>query len=150
MNSTAIEKFTTYYGYSYIIPSICIFGIICNLINLSVLSNNKLRESPYTYLTGLAFCDILTLASSFTITFTRGVWLESYNSISLSYWLKVFERKFCLPTANIFSALSVIITIALTIERYVFIKSPMNASAYCSPRFARKVIFALFLLVFAF
>lgn len=150
MNSTAIEKLTTYYGYSYIIPSICLFGIICNLINLSVLTNNKLRESPYTYLTGLAFCDLLTLASSFTITFTRGVWFESYKSITLSYWLKVFERKFFLPTANVFSALSVIITVALTVERYVFIKSPMTANAYCSPRTARKVIVILFLLVFAF
>lgn len=150
MNSTTFEKITTYYGYTYFIPSICLFGIVCNLINLSVLTNSKLRESPYTYLTGLAVSDILTLLSSFTITFTRGNWFDSYKSVTVNYWFKLFERKFFLPTANIFSAFSVIITVALTLERYVFIKMPMKASAFCSPKFARKIILALFVLVTMF
>jgi hypothetical protein len=70
--------------------------------------------------------------------------------VTVTYWLKLFERKFFLPTANVFSALSVIITVALTLERYVFIKMPMKASAFCSPKFARKIILVLFLLVFVF
>jgi hypothetical protein len=150
MNSTGIEKLTTYYGYTYLIPFICMFGIICNLINLSVLKNPKLRESPYTYLTGLAICDLLTLVSSFSITFTRGNWFESFQSVTIVYWLKLFERKCFLPIANIFSALSVTITVALTVERYFFIKLPMKANAYCSPKFARKIILILIFLVFMF
>ena len=75
---------------------------------------------------------------------------ESFQSVTIVYWLKLFERKCFLPIANIFSALSVTITVALTVERYFFIKLPMKANAYCSPKFARKIILILIFLVFMF
>ncbi|CAF3730823.1 unnamed protein product [Rotaria sp. Silwood1] len=50
-------------GYRYVILTICIFGIVCNILNLCVLLQRRLKESPYTYLTGLAVADMLTLIS---------------------------------------------------------------------------------------
>ena len=148
MDSDTIERITRYYGYSFIIPLVCAFGIICNIINLTVLSSRRLKESPYTYLTGLACFDLLTLLSTLYTTFTRGCWLKYYKEFELS--MMKLERLFFLPSANLFSAISVTITVALTVERYFFIKFPMHASTYCSPTNAKRTILLICLFVFLF
>lgn len=149
--SNTYEKITQY-GYAYLVPSISVFGILCNLINLSVLLNSRLKESPYTYLTGLATFDLLTLLFGLCITFTRSqqLWFSNISDLRREFILANLEKKFFIPTANLFSALSVTITVTLTIERYLFIKFPMHASTYCLPKYARKIIFLLFILVFLF
>ncbi|CAF1673572.1 unnamed protein product, partial [Didymodactylos carnosus] len=58
-------------GYRYVILTICIFGTVCNILNLCVLLNRRLKESPYTYLTALALADMLTLISISPFTITR-------------------------------------------------------------------------------
>ena len=148
MVSAIIEKITSVYGYTYIIPTICTFGILCNLINLSVLFNRRLKESPYTYLTGLAVSDLLSLFFINTTTFTRGSWF--FKTVQVDYWLKKLERQLFLPSANIFSALSVAIIGTLTIERYLFIKFPLKAIGYCSPKIARRIMALLFVCVLCF
>ena len=167
MEKETIELLTKRYGYSYIMPTVCSVGIMCNIINLSVLTNRRLKESPYTYLTALAIFDSLTLLASFTTTFSRGIWIVGPNDqhqvvnsssqllnvdydLNQYYWIKKLERRLFLPSANFFSALSVSITVALTIERYIFIKFPMRASSYCSPKYARIIILIIAMLVFLF
>lgn len=148
MKKDVIDKITKYYGYGYIIPFVCTFGIVCNLINLSVLGSGRLKESPYTYLTALAWSDLLTLTFTLTTTFTRGVWLET-NSYK-EFYLKKLERLFFLPSANVFSALSIAITVVLTIERYLFIRFPIHASSYCTSSNAKRIILVLVAVVFVF
>jgi hypothetical protein len=55
-----------------------------------------------------------------------------------------------LPSANLFSAISVTITVALTIERYFFIKFPMHVTTYCSPTNAKRTILFICLFVLLF
>lgn len=148
MSQETIEKITKHYGYSYINPFFCTFGIVCNIINLFVLSSRRLKESPYTYLTGLAVSDLLTLIFNFTTAFTRGHWIDYKNNPDTEYWLKKLDRSIFLPSANVFSALTVCITVALTVERYLFIKFPMHASSYCTTQNARIIM--LIILVFVF
>nr|QVK45816.1 G protein-coupled receptor [Proales similis] len=143
-----IEKLTKFYGYSYINPGMCFFGIFCNLINLSVLLSKGLKESPYTYLTGLATCDILTLLFTISTSVTRGVWIKYFRSFE--FILVRLERLFFLPSANVFSATSIFITVALTIERYLFIRFPMHAASYCTARNARIIITILFICIVTF
>ena len=149
-NNDVIEKITTYYGYTYIIPCVCTFGIICNIVNLSVLASRRLKESPYTYLTALAYFDLLTLLFTLTTTFSRGAWSQKSSNAHTEYYLKRFERLFFLPSANLFSALSISVTVVLTIERYLFIKFPMHASSFCTPSNARRIVCVLIALVFTF
>ena len=52
-------------GYRYVMLTICIFGVVCNILNLCVLLQRRLKESPYTYLTGLALADMFTLDFNF-------------------------------------------------------------------------------------
>ena len=149
--STTISTITQY-GYAYIVPSICGFGIVCNIINLTVLLNKRLKESPYTYLTGLATFDILTLLFTLSITFTRSqsLWFSYEIDLTHDFIMSKLEKRFFLPTANLFSPMSVLITVALTLERFLFTRFPMKASSFCLPEYARKVVFILFIAVFIF
>jgi hypothetical protein len=149
--STTISTITQY-GYAYIVPSICGFGIVCNIINLTVLLNKRLKESPYTYLTGLATFDILTLLFTLSMTFTRSqsLWFSYEIDLIHDFIMLKLEKRFFLPTANLFSPMSVLITVALTLERFLFTRFPMKASSFCLPEYARKVVFILFIAVFIF
>ena len=140
------------YGYAYLVPSICVFGILCNIINLTVLLNRRLKESPYTYLTCLATFDILTLLFTLSLTFTRSqsIWFSYKIGLKHEYINSKLEKKFFLPTANLFSPMSSLITVVLTVERFFFTKFPMKATSFCVPEYARRIMFILFICVFIF
>lgn len=132
-------------GYRYVILGICIFGIVCNLLNLCVLLQRRLKESPYTYLTGLAIADMLTLISISPFSIVRGDYIR-HEDIFLT--LTRLELQFYMPLANYFGQVSIMITLALTIERYLFTTYPLRTQSFCKPLYARIVI-ALILFVCA-
>ncbi|CAF0828433.1 unnamed protein product [Didymodactylos carnosus] len=123
-------------GYRYVILTICIFGTVCNILNLCVLLNRRLKESPYTYLTALALADMLTLISISPFTITRGDYIHHEN---IFYKLQKFEIIY-MPMANYFGHVSIMITLALTIERYLFTTYPLKVQSFCKSRYARIVI----------
>jgi hypothetical protein len=124
-------------GYRYVMLTICIFGIVCNLLNLCVLLQRRLKESPYTYLTGLAVADMLTLMSISPMSIVRGDYIRNDH---LFFLLTRFELHISMPLANYFGQVSIMITLALTIERYLFTTYPLRTRTFCKPLYARIVI----------
>ena len=124
-------------GYRYVILTICIFGIACNILNLCVLFQPRLKESPYTYLAGLAMADMLTLISISPFSLVRGDYIRHEN---IFFTLTRFEMQFYMPLANYFGQVSIMIILALTIERYLFTTYPLRAHSFCKPRYARITI----------
>ncbi|CAF3307995.1 unnamed protein product [Rotaria socialis] len=124
-------------GYRYVILTICIFGVVCNLLNLSVLVQRRLKESPYTYLTGLAVADMLTLISISPFSIVRGDYIRHEN---VFYALTRFESQLYMPLANYFGQVSIMITLALTIERHLFTTYPLRTRTFCKARYARITI----------
>ena len=125
------------FGYRYVILSICLFGIVCNILNLCVLLQRRLKESPYTYLTGLAVADMLTLICISPFSIVRGDYIRHEN---IFYMLTRLELQFYMPLANYFGQVSIMITLALTIERYLFTTYPLRTRTFCKPLYARIVI----------
>ena len=76
--------------------------------------------------------------------------MQQTSSLNVEYFLKKLERLFFMPTINVFSVMSVSVTVALTIERFLFMKFPMRASSYCTKSNARRTIAILFTLIFMF
>lgn len=148
MPSSNIDSITTSL-YTYINPTICLFGLLCNILNLTVLSSNKLRESPFTYLKALAFSDLFTFFFTLSTSITRGT-LINKSSIDVELFIKKTEILFFIPTINLFSAMSVGSVVALTIERFLFMKFPLNAATICTKHNARRVIAVLFVFIFLF
>lgn len=124
-------------GYRYVISSVCIFGVVCNLLNLCVLLQRRLKESPYTYLTGLAIADMITLISMSPVSIVRGDFIRDEN---IFYALTRLQTRICMPLANYFGQVSIMITVALTVERYLFTTYPLRTRSFCKPRYARVVI----------
>ena len=103
--------------YVYLGPGICVFGMLCNILNLCVLSQKELSDSPYTYLTALAVADFGMLA----ISFSHLVTVYAANSVSKA----IFNVYIYFGVGNIFLNCSVWFIVLLTIERMLFVVRPL-------------------------
>lgn len=112
---------------------IIIIGIFFNTINLIVLLKSKLKESPYSYLTMLSLCDLGALAMVGAEKFRQ---LFPNSSIVHIYFVMMI---------NIFLSCSMYVTLALTIERFIFVHSPFKAMSICRKSIARKICCIIFL-----
>lgn len=124
-------------GISYMI---IIIGIAFNILNLIVLLKSKLNESPYTYLTMLAFSDLGAI-SMVGIEKIRqlievrdggalgngGVGGSSESSPGIVS-LTDYSHLYVAAGINIFLSSSMYITLALTIERFIFVHSPFKVT----------------------
>ena len=110
--------------YKYIAPTLCVFGVIGNIITLIVLSKQQLMESPYVYLKALAITDMSALFFTFPfLVFSRE---------SASYSWKWYDAFVFTPFLNFFTASSIWITVVMTIDRFIFVKFPLWARWRCN------------------
>lgn len=126
-------------GYGIIVPSVSFVGIFFNILNLVVLRSRKLKESTYTYLTGLAIADGLSLVFFGVNSIGRGHYPDSYR------W-RVFEVYLYWPIGTITTVASVMLTVTVTVERFIFIYRPYRARTWCVPRVAQRVTLVVFAL----
>lgn len=99
-------------------PLICGFGIVCNVFNLCVLSQKRLSDSPYTYLTALAISDLTLLTASFIQLIT--------SNATRTYLKSFYDVYIFFSFGNIFFNASVWLVVALTIERVLFVTHPLT------------------------
>ena len=104
--------------YIYPGPVICVFGMICNILNLCVLYQPQLSDSPYSYLTALAFSDLGLLSISFFHLVNFGP--------ARSYFNTVFDSYIFFGVGNICFNCSVWLIVLLTIERTLFVIRPLH------------------------
>lgn len=108
---------------------IIIIGICFNILNLIVLLKSKLNESPYTYLTMLAFSDLGAI-SMVGIEKIRQLVEEHVdaNVHGALASLTSYAHLYVAAGINIFLSSSMYITLALTIERFIFVHSPFKVT----------------------
>lgn len=119
------SKFSTLIEVINFFTHVTIFiGILFNILNLIVLLKSKLNESPYTYLTMLAFSD---LGAIFMVGIEkiRQSHMESDRNDPTGY-----SHLYVAAGINIFLSTSMYITLALTIERFIFVHSPFKVYNY--------------------
>ena len=118
----------------YIIPAISVVGIVCNLLNLLVLSQKHMKESPYTYLMGLAVTDMCVLIISLVQRIlARAIHCQSYV-------LTFYNAYVFIPVGNVFANSSIWITVLLTIERWISVRFPLQTKDVCTRKLARRAI----------
>lgn len=123
---------------SYVGPTLCVFGVCGNILNLIILFKGKLNESPYLYLKTLAMTDMLALILSFIHM--------SFSGKSPYYSWQVFNAYVFFPMVNFFMAASVWLTVGVTIDRFIYVKAPLLARSYCSINRARIRIASILML----
>nr|KAG5708053.1 hypothetical protein BaRGS_025191 [Batillaria attramentaria] len=124
----------------YVVPAVCAMGIILNILNLLVLSERCLKESPYTYLTAMAILCLASLTMSFISHSSMHKCPHSY--LWLTYTFKVY-----FPCVNICSNSTMWLTAMLTIERFLFVRHPLWARAKCDRRSAKMKICVIIILM---
>lgn len=109
--------------YNHLGPFVCIFGMLTNVINLIVLTQNQLPESPYTSLTGLACTDFTALMLSF-------IYMQ-FSKDTHTYEWRFFDAYIFIGLVNVCTTSSVWITVQLTVERFLFVRHPLWAKDTC-------------------
>ncbi|ETN84132.1 hypothetical protein NECAME_17230 [Necator americanus] len=80
MNGTPLE----YNLQRYVYPAIAVFGILGNVLNLTVLLNKSMRSRANTFLATLAFADIIFLSLLFPNI------LANYSIFTFNYYFRYF------------------------------------------------------------
>ncbi|XP_046354546.2 probable G-protein coupled receptor B0563.6 [Haliotis rufescens] len=124
-NESQVASMLEHISYDYIGPAICVFGILCNILNLLILTEHYLKESPYSYLTAMASVDLGALALTF-------IYFVFARNRPFSYYWRFFEAHLYYPLVNICSNSSVWLIVMLTIERFLFVCYPIWAKIHCS------------------
>uniref|UniRef100_A0A1I7XM88 G_PROTEIN_RECEP_F1_2 domain-containing protein n=1 Tax=Heterorhabditis bacteriophora TaxID=37862 RepID=A0A1I7XM88_HETBA len=110
----------------YVYPAIVLFGILGNIIDLTVLLNKGMRSRANTFLAALAFADIIFL------TLLLPNILANYSLFTFNYYFRYFyfnTKVHLLTLANWCSAIAIWCVIAVCGDRLVGIRSPLYARA---------------------
>ena len=129
---------------------ICLIGIIGNFFSIIVLLRKSMKKlSIYSYLLGLSICDEISL------TLTVFIFLDytmpfignqmnikmSQNSVN-NYRIFLF---YIYPVVASTQALSIWITLAFTVDRYLYVCQPYIGRKFCTRRRALIVIISLYI-----
>ena len=123
---------------SFVMPCICVVGIVLNLLNLIVFCQSYLKGTCFTFLTALSMADMTTLTIVLPLGFSRQM-----NQSLVPMSAKLYEIYVFYPLGNSSATLSIWVTTTLTIERLVSVKKYAIASKTNSICRARVTIVLL-------
>jgi len=103
-----------------LIPSVVLFGVSGNLVNVAVLTRRSMKSSTNSYLTALAVYDILYLIFALTMT------LDHYSGVSSSAWYQHYRLPFGRTLTDTASNTGIWLTLTFTVERYIGVCHPMK------------------------
>ncbi|CAK9299215.1 unnamed protein product [Gordionus sp. m RMFG-2023] len=132
-----------------IFPLFIILGIFGNLLNLITLFSGGLKGVAYIYLKWMAVADL-------SVNLLAIPWaLENFVYFSIDFPAlesKAFVTFLCridLVLLNGFMKSSVLLVIALTVERYIAVCHPVRYKVLCTDRRAKIAVIISFLIAFA-
>ncbi|XP_074660510.1 FMRFamide receptor-like [Tubulanus polymorphus] len=118
-------------------------GVIGNCLSFSVLSRGWKDSSIYVYLSGIAVADLLTLV---TMAFMKADTLspDMMKMIQIRTQFSNYLIPYFHPLSLGFQLVSIYMTVALTVDRFIYICLPFKASFMCRPSRAWKVVVGLY------
>uniref|UniRef100_A0A914PCG8 G-protein coupled receptors family 1 profile domain-containing protein n=1 Tax=Panagrolaimus davidi TaxID=227884 RepID=A0A914PCG8_9BILA len=119
-------------AYCYILPTVCVFGIIGNLMNVITLASRRLRAVSYMYLRALAIADLICMIFVLIFASLEVLQYKGY-SINENYFYGFYQAHLMLSFINWALATGVLVVVALSLERYVSIIHPLRFRAWNSP-----------------
>ena len=128
----------------YIYPPICFFGVLTNLISISVLASGKLTGMLYQYMLLHSICDFSALLLR-SVTFI--VKCGDLCSYGYSYWSKVYEFGCFSFMSNFFITSTTYLDITVSIDRILSFSSKPSKFKSCPLIYKAAVISVLSLLI---
>lgn len=131
--SQSLSVQVTIIAYCYILPTICVFGIIGNLMNIITLASRRLRAVSYMYLRALAIADLMCMI--FVLIFATCEVLQYVGyPINRNHSYGFYQAHLMLSFINWALSTGVLVVCALSLERYVSIVHPMRFRTWNSPK----------------
>lgn len=96
---------------------VVIIGIACNILVMVILSSDRFLKSSTTYVYLLA----VAVADAVSLTMICGLYSQTHFNPGLADYLVVFVFTTILPIS---STSSLLLTVTLTIDRYIFLRKP--------------------------
>ncbi|KAH9499713.1 hypothetical protein Btru_077649 [Bulinus truncatus] len=126
----------------YVQPAVCVFGIVGNVLNLAILTRRKLQKSFRTLehsanlcLIALAVSDLMFCIFAFLTVFAPvDAFFEDPGSYAYIY------ARFSYAVINVFIMESTMLTVAMSLERYLAICHPLRQDLYLTTRRIKYVI----------
>ncbi|GMT04777.1 hypothetical protein PENTCL1PPCAC_26951, partial [Pristionchus entomophagus] len=133
-----------FYAHAIILPVVLSIGFINQCINIATLL--RLPPGGFVYLKASALCDIFSIL--FLIPFVLRLADKTDPSSHPLMW---YHAHLELTIANAFLGLSALCIVAMTVDRYLSVCHPIhffNSVDSRSDNRSRRIVFALFLLIF--
>ncbi|CAD5212289.1 unnamed protein product [Bursaphelenchus okinawaensis] len=123
-----------WYSNVLVLPSIALVGILCNLLNLHILTSNKAarRMPSWHLLVSLALFDSLFLVFATLDVTPSSLHLFIRNSTLNAMYTKMVL--YIRTIASTFFRASILVVVAFNIERYVCVCKPLWAHRVCTSR----------------
>ncbi|XP_041376271.1 putative G-protein coupled receptor F59B2.13 [Gigantopelta aegis] len=141
----------SYIIYGFALPSICLFGMVGNILNLTILTRRKLQKSFKTLemaanycLVALAVSDLMFCVFAFPTTFLPSDDTYRKDEFILQY------RIYGAAIINVFIMCSTWLTVAMSLERYLAICYPLRQDLYLTTRRIKIVIIITYIFSFLF
>ncbi|KAK7073611.1 7 transmembrane receptor (rhodopsin), partial [Halocaridina rubra] len=119
----------------YYIPLLIVVGFVGNLLSCVVFLNTRLRmRSSSYYLAALAIADVTYLFILFL------VWLDllGFNTFNVNVLCQLE-----IYLGSVSSSLSVWLTVAFTVERFIAVQYPLQRPTVCTVHRAKTIILSL-------
>lgn len=140
--SPALRTFETKYKpvHGYLAASVCVFGVVANMLNIIVLTRKNMVSSTNIILTGLAISDGLTMA--FYFPWALQMYVIHGTAVSLdrdTEGCAKFQLSYAIISVVVHS-ISIWLTVSLAVFRYVFIRFPRIGAQYCNVQRAKTAL----------
>ncbi|XP_018328860.1 probable G-protein coupled receptor 139 [Agrilus planipennis] len=117
-----------YHGYLSMV--VCCFGIISNSLTVAVLTRKDMACAPINrILTGIAIADMIIMIEY--ITFAYYYYIDLPKKMNFPYWGAVFIL-FHTNFTQVLHTISICLTLALAVWRYIAIGYPDKNNIYCT------------------
>lgn len=128
------------------LPTVCLFGIVGNILNLTILTRRKLRRSLRTVeqaanlcLIALALSDFMFCLFAFPTTFLPS---EHYTEKGFILYYGMYSP----AIINVFILTSTWLTVTMATERYFAICHPLNQTLLMTPKRTKLIIVIVYIL----
>lgn len=132
--------------YGYVLPVVCIFGIVGNIMNIAILTRRKLTKSfkslekaANVCLIALALSDFFFCLFAFPTSFLPSDDLFAYKGFLFYY------RMYCSGIINIFILTSTWLTVTMSVERYLAICHPFKQTFFLTIKKTKIIIVIVYI-----
>ena len=139
LRNTSKCDLTLYIGNTFVIAIISAMGILTNTCCILIFTKSSLKShfkgSAFTFMLGLSIIDLINSLLMFPFGVLH---CECINSPSESEYIRASYGAYVIqPVYNAFAASSVWTTVAMSVDRFIFISKPILSRGICKPLTAK-------------